>query len=541
MMNFKHYIVLLACFAVCLNVAQAQNVPDSKIKRGTLWYYVHTIQKNETLSYLAQNYRVSIKEIREVNVSIIDIEKIREGQTILIPDYSAFIDKYPPDKWLFELYRVKPGDKLKSIAKTFDTEVKDIKNINPEIDNKPSPGSEIRVPVLRRVMAMADVSKNYSDDSKKIKGNPAVAFDWGNKNDSTDKLDKEEDKNCREFRHDPKKHVLNISILTPLKEHSGVAFTEGLLLAADELKNEGTNLILNFIDLSAEGRGDYLKNKSIEESNLIIALTDFEELKKLVEFSSEKEIPLIAPYQSKASSLIAGNQYFLQVYPSDNAIYAKLTENRFNRNEINPILIRAATADSVMLRNYRNAMKTRFGNFTEHEHTMGLRPGSTNLGSILSSEKLNLVFVCSNHEAFVSDLLDRLNVQKSSISVYGRSTWRDFKNIDRSKYFDLNLHLVQPFYVDYGKEHVKSFIGAYRQSYNGEPSQYAFLGYDVMSYFAAVLKKYGQKFLPCISDFSASFLQSHYRFEQIEKGGGYVNAGCFLLEYDSAEVEVKAK
>ena len=126
MMNFKHCIVLIACSTLCLTVASAQNIPDSKIKRGTLWYYVHTIQKNETLSQLAQTYRVSIKEIKEVNVTIIDAQKIREGQTILIPDYSAFIDRYPHDTWLFELYRVQPGDKLKSIAKAFDTEVKDI-------------------------------------------------------------------------------------------------------------------------------------------------------------------------------------------------------------------------------------------------------------------------------------------------------------------------------------------------------------------------------------------------------------------------------
>ena len=547
-MNFKHCIFLIVYSTLCFNTVHAQKISDSKIKRGTLKYYVHSIQKNETLSQLAQTYRVSMKEIQEVNVTIIDTQKIREGQTILIPDYSAFIDNYPPDKWIFELYKVKPGDKLKSIAKAFDTDVKDIKNINPEIDNKPSPGAEIRIPVLRPAMAMANNAKNInSSDAKNMKTNPAVTFDWGNKPDSTTDNDakskqKENNKNCRDFKYDPQKYSLNISILTPLQENSGAAFTEGLLLAADELKNEGTNLILNFIDVSGiDGRDDYLKSKSLEETDLIIALSDFDGLKKLLEFSSEKEIPVVAPYQSKASSLIAGNPYFLQVYPSDNAIYTKLVENNFNKNEINPILIRAATADSVMLKNYRNALKTRFGNFTEHEHTMGLRPGSTNLNSILSNEKLNLVFVCSNNEAFVSDLLDRLNVEKCTISVYGRSTWREFKNIDRAKYFDLDLHLVQPFYVDYGNDNVKSFIGNYRHVYNGEPSQYAFLGYDVLSYFAAVLKKYGTKFLPCISDFSATFLQSHYRFEQIDKEGGYVNTGCFLLEYDPANVTVKVK
>jgi LysM repeat protein len=529
---------------------QAQTVQNAqKIKRGTLWYYLHLVQKNETLSQIAQAYKVSVKEIQEVNTALTDIEKIRDGQGILIPDFSSFIDKYPRDRWTFELYRVKSGDKLKNIARNFDADVKDIKNINPGIDSKPPEGAEIRVPVLKRVMSMAMTSAKTSsqqdsrDSNRDARANPAVSFNWDSKPAAGEENEqkKKDLTDCREFKYDARKHIFNISIMMPLQENSGAAFIEGLLLAAEELKNGGTNLNLNIIETGKDEPGKYLNSKTLEEANLIIAPFDLNDLKLTAAFASRREIPVVAPYQPRGNILIAGNPYLLQVYPSDNAIYAKLAENSFNRNEINPVLIRPATADSTMLSNYRNALKAGFGTFAEHVHTIGLRPGNSKLSEALNIDRHNLIFVCSNAEAFVSDFLNSLNAQrgKTRVSVYGRSTWRDFKNIDRARYFDLNLHLVQAFHVDYSNEDVKNFIRNYRLSYNSEPSQYAFHGYDILSYFVAAMKKYGSGFLPCISDFQATFLQSRYRFEQSEKDGGYVNGGCFMLEYSPTDIEVR--
>jgi hypothetical protein len=128
---------------------------------------------------------------------------------------------------------------------------------------------------------------------------------------------------------------------------------------------------------------------------------------------------------------------------------------------------------------------------------------------------------------------------KYKISVYGKDNWRAFAIINKILYFDLNLHLVQPLFVDYNTDEAKLFVQLYRKAYNDEPGRYAFLGYDVSYYFMAVLNKYGPSFQDCVSGFNSMLLQSNYRLIRNKIEDGFVNEGCFLIEYTPDNIEIK--
>ncbi|MDR0725761.1 MAG: LysM peptidoglycan-binding domain-containing protein [Prevotellaceae bacterium] len=568
------YLCITVVFMLFCSVSMAQTLPNSGgYRSGTLYYYFHVIKKDETLSRIAKIYNLSVNEILEVNTTILDPEKIIEGQKIKVPNYSHFIDKYPHEQWDFVLYRVIKGDKLKSIAKNFKTNVDDIKNVNPEIANKPAVGSEIRVPVKKQgVVAQTqkpDAKDEKKDEKKSDKNerekenkrkeqekqpvkNPALTFNWGDKNSKPEETATYGKVNCAEYIYNSGT-PLKISFIASLKNEGtinmqGASFLSGALIAVNEMKNKGLTVHFNSFNLGNNSIDRILRSPELKESNFIIAQTHIDDLRKLAVYAGENKIHLVIPYESKAHSFAENNPYVIQLYPSDNAILNKLISKRYDENTY-PILIKPEKPDSLFLLKYRTALKNRFGTFKEQKHTMGLR--NLEYKDILDADKLNLIFVCpvaepSKNESFVSDLISRLNLVKNRLSVYGVDRWQDFGwqdfgIIDRSLYFNTNVHLIQPVSVDYNDEATKLFVQLYRKAYDNEPGKYAFLGYDVTYYFLAVLRKYGVEFQDCISEFDSILLQSRFKLGRNNINDGFVNEGCFLLEYTGDSIEIKRK
>jgi LysM repeat protein len=573
-----------AVFLLCGHVSPAQTLPNSGgYRSGTLYYYFHVIKKDETLSQIARIYNLSVNEILEVNSTISDPEKIVEGQKIKVPNYSHFIDRYPHDRWNFILYRIQRGDKLKSISKAYGTDVDDIKSVNPGIVNKPVIGSEIRVPVKKQgVVAQTQKpdakeekkdrekeTRNKKDEGKQTVKNPALSFNWGNNNnnndadaDDVDDVDDDSDNddvsqpeeivvrnktNCVEYVYRPGT-TLTISLIASLKKDdgtidlSGTSFLSGALIAVNNMKNQGLTIKLNTFDLGGGKNIDrILRSQELIESSVIIAQASVNDLRRLVAYAGENRIHLVIPYESHARSFVENNPYVIQLYPSDDAVFRKLMSKQYNE-DVCPILIKPEKPDSLMLEKYRTALKKRFGTFKEQKHKMGLR--NLEYEDILDDNKLNLIFVCpvaefSRNQPFVSDLIDRLNLVTHRLSVYGNAEWQNFGMIDKSLYFNNNVHLTQPMFVDYSNEATKLFVQLYRKAYNCEPEKFAFLGHDAMYCFLAVLRKYGAGFQDCISGFDPALLQSRYKLVRNNINDGFVNEWCFLLEYTRDSIEIK--
>jgi LysM repeat protein len=541
-------------FLLSGHVSPAQTLPNSGgYRSGTLYYYFHVIRKDETLSQIARIYNLSVSEILEVNTTISNPELIVEGQKIKVPNYSYFIDNYPHSQWNFILYRVRQGDKLKGIAKEFRTDVDDIRNVNPGIENKPATGSEIRIPVKKQNVTVQEKpdrekeDRNKKEQDKQPATNPALTFNWGNGKSNPEETAVQNKINCIEYVYKPGT-VLKISLIAPLRKGdgtvdiSGISFLSGALIAVNEMKNNGLTIKFNTFDLgNSNGIDRILRSPELKESSVIIAQAPVGDLARLAAYAAENRIHLVVPHENSARSLVENNPYVIQLYPSDNAVLRKLTGKQYSE-DVFPILIKPEKPDSLILANYRAALKKRFGTFREQTHKMSLR--DLEYKSILEQNKLNLIFVCpiaesSKNEPFVSDIIDKLNLVKNRLSVYGRDEWQNFELINKSLYFNTNVHITQSMFVDYNNDATKLFVQLYRKAYNSEPGKHAFLGHDVTYYFLAALRKYGSEFQDCISEFDSALLQSRYKLVRNNINDGFINEGCFLLEYDRDNIEIR--
>jgi len=98
-------------------------------------YKIYKVKSGDTLESIARKFNTSVDNIRDIN----GIDYISLGQMIIVPNNTS-------GEW-FEIYTIKKGDNLYSLADKFNISLVDLLNINGlDKDNYIYPGQEILVP-----------------------------------------------------------------------------------------------------------------------------------------------------------------------------------------------------------------------------------------------------------------------------------------------------------------------------------------------------------------------------------------------------------
>ncbi len=101
-------------------------------------FHQHMIQKGETLSEIAQKYKVPVKSIIQAN-SIKSAHRIQTGKTLRIPSKAFALKEI--------MYQVRPGDTLIGIANRHNVDWKDLQKLNTISSPRSLQiGTEIRIP-----------------------------------------------------------------------------------------------------------------------------------------------------------------------------------------------------------------------------------------------------------------------------------------------------------------------------------------------------------------------------------------------------------
>lgn len=98
-------------------------------------YKIYKVKNGDTLESIARKFNTSVNNIRDIN----GIDYISLGQMIIVPNNTN-------NEW-FEIYTIKKGDNLYSLADKYNISLVDLLNINGlDKDNYIYPGQEILVP-----------------------------------------------------------------------------------------------------------------------------------------------------------------------------------------------------------------------------------------------------------------------------------------------------------------------------------------------------------------------------------------------------------
>ncbi|MBN1791324.1 MAG: LysM peptidoglycan-binding domain-containing protein [Bacteroidales bacterium] len=140
---------------VSLKEGLAIRIPESKPKTVAVYpenredFYAHTVKRGQTVYSLARKYKVTEEVIYHYNPWA--REGIRDDQTIWIPRKKEMLDisEEARSSDLFFYYTVKEKDTLYSIALLYGVEIPDIINANPELREGLKAGQVLKIPRIK--------------------------------------------------------------------------------------------------------------------------------------------------------------------------------------------------------------------------------------------------------------------------------------------------------------------------------------------------------------------------------------------------------
>jgi len=551
--------------------------PGQAVEPGS--FFVHLVESGETFWGLEQKYNTSQQELEAYNPVL--KEGLKAGLRIRIPYKSVPDFQVVPDNAAaFDKYTVHRGETVYGLAKRFHVSIAELKKVNPVLDYRGLvEGETILIPKEEAQFTTGtpeEPTQDLYDDSAEEENyryslefssedapavcqpNPAARFEeyhvalllplYLTANDTINLEKVVPDPDSPNYEEELEMFadsfaVRDDRIVYPRSE-SFLQFYEGVLVAVDSLQRSGMNVKLHVFDTnqSAETIQSILNTPEFRNVDLIIGPV-FPELQGPVAgFARMKGIPIVSPLSS-SGNLEETNPYYFKINPTKEYLIQKtasyIADEYFDKNLV-----------VLSMGNYQHLPEAGLVNMTRekfffspyrdqsqqvlfHEYNLQ-QEGALGLTRILKKDQENVFIIPSETEAQVSVAVTNLNAAAENypVTLIGLSNFQRYKSIQTEYYHHVKMNLLSPYYVDYKAPVVNQFIRKFRRNFSDEPNQFSFQGYDVAYYFMSALYNYGKDFMSCLPYHHTSLTQGAFYFEQVNRSGGYMNEGLFILKYE---------
>ncbi len=336
----------------------------------------------------------------------------------------------------------------------------------------------------------------------------------------------------------PKKEI-EMSVLLPLKATGETAnrqnmdFYSGVLLAVYDMSKEGISTNLNVFDVA---EGNMPDSGLFMNSDVVIGPVSSGDISRA--FSAAPGLKsLVSPLDPRAEELVYSLPAMIHA-PAPYSIQHRDLAG-WLRDDMNPgdtvlVVTEKGARPSPVVTSMITSMDNTGIAYNQLSYSiLEGRDIPETLVSLMTATKTNRVYIASESEAFVNDVVRNLNVmihQKYNVVLYAPSKIRSFETIEVENFHNTNMHVSTGYYIDYNDPKVKEFLLRYRALFNTEPTQFAYQGYDLAKYFIGLSSKYGNRWTEKLDEETSSMLQSNFDFSRTETGG-FVNTGIRRIVY----------
>lgn len=345
-----------------------------------------------------------------------------------------------------------------------------------------------------------------------------------------------------------RKNKVTASLLMPFRatgtssSRNNMDFYSGVLMAINDLAVGGTGTDLNVHDTASENE---IPKTELEESDVIIGPVSNGEISLLLGLNPQSMI--VSPLDPKVESLTDTNDKLIQAPTPHKIQYddlaAWIKEDSGPEDHIILITEKGARQTEAILQMKESIDSSGIAYKSFSYSILEGRDVQEPLSVLMTQNAVNRVVITSESEAFVNDVVRNLNVMihhKYNVVLYAGSKIRSYETIEAENFHNTNLHVSLTYFIDYTDPRVKNFLLKYRALFNAEPSQFAFQGYDIASYFIDLCAEYGDNWTSALPDNEKSMLQGTFKFVRKENGG-FVNNGVRRIVYGKDWGIVKVK
>ena len=554
--------VVLACTASSVTYGQEYistpvTVSKEKVKVNGKVCYSHIVKEKQTLFSIAKAYDVTVDDIYSFNPTLKDTG-LKKNAIILIPSAEALSAASQPAEQMDvntaagpqtevqpqtevrqkpeedqparktaakkqKTHTAKWYEDLDVIAEKYGVSVEALMKANNLTGRKLAKRQKLIIPEPGDIPETGLAEGN--EEGEDMAGNDSTAI--------------ADNANEPDWLFAPKDEV-KATLILPMKastesvSRNNMDFYSGVLLAVKDLADAGISTELNVYDSSDSTYP--IASEDLEESDLVIGPVSSVDLELLLDSDADPRM-VISPLDSRAEELAGSHRNFVQVPTPTLAQYDDMIS--WIKEDLMPgdtlVMIREKTARQTDAVKQMVQVADSSGlTFIPFSYSiLEGRDITEPLTNLMTATGTNRVIIASESEAFVNDVVRNLNIliyNKLNVVLYAPARIRNFETIEVENLHKASAHVSLGYLIDYDSQQVKDFLLKYRALYNTEPTQYAFQGYDIATYFIGMCGKYGPQWTRKMDDSQTQMLQSTFRYVPVENGG-YVNQGIRRIIY----------
>ena len=533
----KTFKIIFSSLIICVMTAvfaptlMAQQPVKSQIitEYNGKQYYIHTVQKKQTLSDISELYDVSVAEILFENKDLknnpkrgtiiripykeVIVEEIfEEEESVIENDTVAFVPEYVPKSFDSDrLYKV-------ALMMPFYLEQVDDKFVQEEASNKQ---------LLAKPFSYLHFYEGFM-----------IAVD---------------------------SMVGSIGMKIDLKVYD---------------VDQDTNKIANI-----------LSDTTLRDVDMIVGPFHLKPFERMMSFANENEIMIVNPMTNR-EDLLQGNRNMVKVKPSfsyqmqwleqliadkytDNNIFvlamdSSCMENAFiieeiaSRNIVDYSYVPNQRIKRI-IKKYQDAMKNEEIEFDSTKYQsdnvvfdvamINKFPDDTTklknqvavynysidslnkVKNVASAFRKNLFVVYGDSKVFANEIINKLNIFSKDypVSLIALPDWSKFDRLFNENLMKLSTVYFDDDYTDYDSYAVGEFICKFRNEYGTEPKDMAYHGFNIGWYFLNALINYGDNVYDGIATFRIPLLNTKYYFERKNINDGYENTFWNVYQYKNYE------
>lgn len=300
----------------------------------------------------------------------------------------------------------------------------------------------------------------------------------------------------------------------------GLDFIQGAQIALDSMTVLNGNVQVRFFDSksSSENIDSLIRNKKIDNLDLIIGSVKDEEYLKLAGFALQKNIPFIsATYPNDGG--ITANPFVVIVNSTlkahCEAIYSYILQNH-GTDKI--FLCRKAGNQEDKVARYFKMINEPDKKPLLNIQTIYFNDSNYySLKNRLDSNSKNILIGGSLDERFALNIAKEAAALKDdyTLTLIGMPNWDAFKSLSKKNGLaDFPVYYTSPFYNGKWDNNSKMIQEVYLKKYKGVPSDYTYKGFESVYLFIQLLTKHPDDFMSQLNDFQSKIF-CDYNFKPV--------------------------
>lgn len=516
-------------------------------------YYVHTVEKGQTVYYLTKLYGVTEQDIYTANPGA--DKGITAGKELMIPTKNggSSVVKEPVKetvKVTYTNHTVARSETLYGLSKQYGVTVDAILTANPEVANGLKAGMTVRIPRMADTPFIEEEPKNTKEELVKedteiekapIKTQtivPDLVSSFKSKND------------C--LNNASKKKQYTIALLVPFgnnarpdNKQARVAFQfyAGVQMAQKMYQPQDISLDWKLYNT---GESDdsatvarLISSGSLDNADIIVGPLYSSGLYQVAAYAASRKIPVLSP-TARMSAVLDGNPYLIKTTPSPESFLVGLAEYMTQRFDHIILVEPSGIEDSLTMKALQKELELLVKLNPVNKSISYIEAGKGAAMELVKPGVRNLIYYPTKKELTVTNFLTGLRKLKNTdkVTIMGDEAWLRFRNFDPEYYSSVGLQVPVLHFSSTQIASLQPFVKKFRDDYKTDPEIYALRGYDAVCYITDMLENYGNSLPECIKFDSPRYLFSPFRMLK-KQGGGFDNKGITVLVIDEYQLRLE--